>query len=509
MRGATGVRVRRLALVTIVLSALAHAQTTSAGPTSTEEISGVLRELQAEVRELRQAVSELKAESERYRWMETERLRQQVDAAQSSSAGAGKENQYTHTAPSPSEQGLARLEEEQGLLREKVNEQYQTKVESASKYRLRLSGIVLLNAFNNHGAVDSIDVPALAAIRSPQASGGSAGATLRQTEIGVEGFGPTLAGAHTRADLQFDFGGGFPAIPNGVTSGLLRMRTATVRLDWERTSVVAGQDALFLTPQSPTSLASLIVPALSYAGNLWGWIPQLRVEHRFDFPGQSRLTLQGGVLDPLTGELPATEYNRQPSAGENSRKPAAGARAAWSQRAFGRDFVFGVAGYYSKQNWGFNRDVNSWAGMADWEIPLAPWLKLTGEFYRGSAIGALGGGIGRSVLFNGLLSDPATLVRPLNSMGGWTQLKITPAPKIEFNGAVGQDNPFAQDLRFANALSYLNPYLSRNRGGLVNFVYRPRSDLLLSAEFRRLRTFEINNDSQTANHVNLAMGFLF
>jgi hypothetical protein len=114
------------------------------------------------------------------------------------------------------------------------------------------------------------------------------------------------------------------------------------------------------------------------------------------------------------------------------------------------------------------------------------------------------------VLFNGPLSDPATSVRPLNSMGGWAQLKVIPAPKIEFNGAAGQDNPFARDLRlFANSQSYLNPSLSRNRAGLVNFVYRPRSDLLFSAEFRRLRTFEINNDSQTANHVNLAMGFLF
>ena len=504
---AGSIRVSRLALGTIALCAFAKAQSMNSSPASNQEIVGVLRELQTEVRELKQAVSDLRAESERYR-AETARLRNQVEAAQSSTLG--EQGTQTARGESSSEQRLEKLEEEQGLLQQKVNEQYQTKVESASKYRLRLSGIVLLNAFNNQGAVDSIDVPTIATSRIPQASGGSVGATLRQTEIGVEGFGPVLAGARTRADLQLDFGGGVPAIPNGVTSGLLRMRTATLRLDWDRTAVVVGQDALFLTPQSPTSFASLIVPALSYSGNLWGWIPQIRVEHRFDLAGQSGLTLQGGVLDPLTGELPVTEYNRQPSAGENSRKPAAGARAAWSHRALGRDFVLGVAGYYSKQNWGFNRDVNGWAAMTDWQIPLASWLKLTGDFYRGSAVGAFGGGIGRSVLFNGLLSDPATSVRPLNSMGGWTQLKVVPAPKIEFNGAVGQDNPFAHDLRsFASVESYINPNLSRNRAGFLNFIYRPRSDLLLSAEFRRLQTFEINNNSQTANQVNLAMGFLF
>ncbi len=505
---ALGFRAGRLALVTIVVSAFTQAQSTNSGPTSAQEIGGVLRELQAEVGELKQAVSELRTESERYR-LEAERLRQQIEAAQSAPIVTAQASQAV-PGESSSEQRLTRLEEEQGLLQQKVNEQYQTKVESASKYRLRLSGIVLLNAFNNQGAVDNLDVPTIATFRSPLVSGGSVGATLRQTEIGIEGFGPTFAGARSSADLQLDFGGGVPNIPNGVTSGLLRMRTATVRLDWDHTAVVVGQDALFLAPQSPTSFASLIVPALSYSGNLWGWIPQIRVEHRFDLGGQSGLTLQGGVLDPLTGELPATEYNRQPSAGENSRNPAAGARAAWSQRVFGRDFVFGAAGYYSKQNWGFNRDVNSWAAMTDWEIPFTSWLKLTGDFYRGSAVGAFGGGIGRSVLFNGLLSDPATLVRALNSMGGWTQLKVIPAPKLEFNGAIGQDNPFARDLRsFASVESYINPNLSRNRAGFLNFIYRPRSDLLLSAEFRRLRTFEINNDSQTANQVNLAMGFLF
>lgn len=501
MRPTARLHATRIAL-TILLASTALAQTADSNA-SNQEIGGVLRELQAEVRELRQAVSELKAESEHYR-AETERLRQVVD---SSSPG----NNDAQGAPGGlSPERLARLEEEQGLLQQKVNEQYQTKVESASKYRLRLSGIVLMNAFNNQGAVDSIDVPTLATHRSPQFSGGSAGATLRQTEIGIEGFGPTFVGARTRADLQLDFGGGFPNVSNGVTSGLLRMRTATVRLDWDRTSVVVGQDALFLSPQSPTSFASLIFPALSYSGNLWGWIPQIRVEHRFQVASQSGLMLQGGILDPLTGEPPAAEYNRQPSAGENARKPAVGGRAAWSQRLLGRDFVLGVAGYSSKQNWGFNRDVNGWAAMTDWQIPFTSWLKLTGDFYRGGAIGAFGGAIGRSVLFNGPLSNAATLVRPLNSMGGWTQLKVIPASKLEFNGAVGQDNSFAHDLRsFANPQSYENPNLSRNRAGLVNVIYRPRSDLLLSAEFRRLRTFEINNDSQTANQVNLAMGFLF
>jgi hypothetical protein len=43
----------------------------------------------------------------------------------------------------------------------------------------------------------------------------------------------------------------------------------------------------------------------------------------------------------------------------------------------------------------------------------------------------------------------------------------------------------------------------------VNFIYRPRSDLLLSTEYRRLRTFDIFLPSQTADQMNLSMGILF
>src|SRR5581483_6035877 len=107
------------------------------------------------------------------------------------------------------------------------------------------------------------------------------GATLRQSEIGLEVFGPMLAGAKTSGTVQADFAGGFPFTWNGVNSGYFRLRTASARMDWENISVVAGQDDLFISPLSPTSFASLAVPALNYSVNLWGLIPQVRVEHRF------------------------------------------------------------------------------------------------------------------------------------------------------------------------------------------------------------------------------------
>src|SRR3981081_4503848 len=178
-----------------------------------------------------------------------------------------------------------------------------------------------MNLVSNQAWVDNIDLPTLAYARPPGDSGGSFGATLRQSEIGFEAFGPSGAGAKTRADLQLDLAGGFPSVPNGINSGLLRLRTGTMRMDWTNTSVVVGQDGIFFSPNSPTSFASLAVPALSYAGNLWSWVPQIRVEHRVILGEQSSLMFQGGILDPVSGEAPFAGYYRQEGPWESSRRP--------------------------------------------------------------------------------------------------------------------------------------------------------------------------------------------
>jgi len=408
----------------------------------------------------------------------------------------------------------ASLEEEYQLLTGKVDDQYQTKVESASKYHLRVSGIVLMNLFSNQGVVDNIDLPMLAYARPPGDSGGSFGATLRQSEIGFETFGPTFAGAKTRADLQLDLAGGFPSVPNGINSGLMRLRTATMRMDWTNTSIVAGQDEVFFSPNSPTSFATLAIPALSGAGNLWAWVPQIRVEHKMALSDNSSLMFQGGILDPVTGEIPGeapnSTYYRMAGPGEESRQPAYATRVAWTHNVNGQPLRLGAAGYYSRQDYGFNQNVDGWAGMADVQVPFNRQFSLSGEFYRGRALGGLYGGIGRSVLYSGPPGVAGTEVQALDSIGGWAQLKYRPANKWEFNAAFGMDNPYASDLKyFPGADAYGSQALARNQGSFVNMIYRPRSDLLFSAEYRHLTTYSLVDGGNSAGHLNLMMGVLF
>ena len=500
-------QVSRIALVSTValwLVAGSSAQAPQPGHDDSS-VNASLNELQSEVRELKDLVQQLKQETTASR-AEMTRLRQELEA------------ERTGLAANPAsgvdqvDVRVGHLEDEQQMLSGKVDEQYQTKVESASKYRVRLSGVVLFNLFSNQGTVDNMDVPTLAYRSGGLQSSGSFGGTLRQSIFGFEVFGPQLWGAKTSGNVNFDIGGGFPNTSDGVNAGLVRLRTATMRFGWKDTDLVVGQDQLFFSPNSPTSYASLIVPALSYAGNLWAWTPQMRVEHRIALSEKSSFTLQGGILDPLTGEPPYYSYTwyRIPQAGERARQPAYAGRIAYSHPLFGHTFTVGTAGYYSREDYGYGRNVNGYAAMADWSLPLDRWFSLNGSFYRGQAIGGLGGGIGRSVLYSGPLIDPTSSVLPLNSVGGWGQLKYRATSTLEFNAAFGQDNPFASDVRaFADAESYGDPTLTRNQGVFANVIYRPRSDLLFSLEYRRLKTFSIYDYDSTAGQVNLGMGILF
>ncbi|HVB55012.1 MAG TPA: hypothetical protein VNE63_01080 [Candidatus Acidoferrales bacterium] len=103
----------------------------------------------------------------------------------------------------------------------------------------------------------------------------------------------------------------------------------------------------------PTSLATLAVPPLSYAGDLWGWVPQVRIEHHLNFSETSSLLLEAGILDSLSGDLPFNSYDRYPSWGEQSGQPAYAARIAWSHRVFGQYITLGEGGYYGRETGSF------------------------------------------------------------------------------------------------------------------------------------------------------------
>jgi len=544
------VQVLVIAVFVLLHSPLAQCQNAAAPPSpgaapaesapapDIRALADSVRALQAQVQSLNSQVSELRAAEEREH-AEARALRSELNRATAKSvatpgvardayaSAASPENTAptaaaavaaagpAAAAPTSRDEGatiaerLTKLEDNQELTDAKVLEQSQTKVESGSKYRVRLSGMVLLNAFETRGAVDNLDFPQVAMASEVQGTSGAFAGSLRQSQLGVDVFGPDVAGAHTSANVRFDFAGGQADTSNGAVMGVVRLRTGTIRMDWADTSIVAGQDSLFFAPLVPTSLATVAIPALSYSGNLWVWTPQIRIEHRVALSDDSSLLLQAGILDSLTGDYPNPQ-DRVPSEGEQSGQPAYAARVAWSRHAFGRDITVGFGGYYGRQNWGFGRGVDEWAGTTDVTIPLGRYFDFTGEFYRGRALGGFGGGVGQSVVLSGPEMDPATAIHGLDSLGGWVQLKYKPKANFEVNFALGQDNPFAGELRkFPATEAFYGQLISRNLTPFVNFIYHARSNVLFSAEYRRLQTYNLDSSLETANQIGLSVGYIF
>ncbi|HXJ97081.1 MAG TPA: hypothetical protein VMT20_29945 [Terriglobia bacterium] len=515
-----------LAIVTVSLSAAPQSPPGARAVPTTSD-TPALGELQQQIRELSSALRDMRADVAAAH-NEAEALKQELgqtrvelmalkgdlasarEAKQAPPTSEGNPSQASESAGSHLDARVSKLEEAQQLLSSEVTDQDQKKVESGSKYRVRLSGMALFNAFSTRGATNNFDLPDYATARASGAPNGSTGATLRQSVLGLDVFGPEIAGAKTQADIRMDFFGGFSQTPSGVNSGLVRLRTAGLRLDWQNTSLVIGQYGPFFSPLSPTSLASVAYPALAASGNLWQWTPQAYVEHRINTSDGSTVTLQGGIMDPLAGEVPSGSPYRVAGPGESSGQPAYAARVAWGQGSQTNPLSFGVGGYYARQNWGYGRIINAWAATADWTVPVSRWFSVTGEFYTGRAIGGLGAAEGQSVAFNGEPVYPETAVHPSRSTGGWTQLKFMPLTKLEFNGAFGQDFSTPANLQYVTQRgSYSGPPIGRNQSVFVNGIYHLRSNLMFSAEYRRLRTAEPQPGIFTANQVSLSAATLF
>jgi hypothetical protein len=404
------------------------------------------------------------------------------------------------------------LQEQQQTLEAQVKLHDQTKVESSSKYPVHVSGLILFNSFVNRGIVDNTDLPEVALSSQGNTIGnGSAGASFRQTILGLEGSGPRIAGARTSATVDLDFFGGLAYTSYGTSAGLVRLRTASISLDWANDSIQAGMVAPLISPLSPSSYAMVAVPALGGAGNLWAWSPQLRYAHQIPLQSGRRLQLEFGLWDPPAAGYSTSEIVRSPSPGEASKQPGYESRVSYGTFAGEHPLQIGLSGYSSRQSYPGNKSVDSWAGAADWRVPLGGHIEVSGEGYRGRALGGLGGGTYKDVLYG---ADPVTgldAYRGLDTIGGWTQFKARFSQSLEANASIGLDNGFAGDFHSIILPSTATPtqLRARNKMAFGNLIFRPKTYLILSPEYRRIWTWPIHGSANTADIFTLSAGYQF
>lgn len=364
----------------------------------------------------------------------------------------------------------------------------------AQQRTVELTGFVLVNGFFNSARVNNSDVPQFA--ESDPVGLGAAGGSIRQTRLGVLLAEPNVLGGDFAGEIDVDFFGGQQASSGGRTFPLLRLRRAVATVTWQNVrptfQLLIGQEAPLVAERSPRSLASVGFPDFAGAGNLWLWIPQIRIGA--EVGTVLRIALQGAVLAPGTG-VAQGGFATQPDSAERTGRPylQGRMRLAWGPTDDPSEIAVGghTGWLLGKDSLSGDTLLVSRAFSADARIKLGV-LELVGEAFVGKALTGLGGGgIGQNVGAGGV---------PVRSKGGWGQLNLRPSPQWMVGGGCGLDDPDDTDVA--------------SGGRLKNFVceghaeWRPRGPLIFGFEFRRLQT-TYQAGEFTANHLNLAAGFRF
>jgi hypothetical protein len=430
----------------------------------------------------------------------TQRLAQEGQPSPQSTAQLASSSADPATAPASADD----LHDRQAMQETQIATLDQVKVESESKYQVKISGLVLLNGFVNTSQVDNAVAPAMA-VPGP----GSTGASLRQTVLGIDARGPRLAGATSHADLRVDFFGSAAATASGTSQtsyaelgGLLRLRTAHATLDWAHTQAFVELDRPIISPNIPTSLVAVAEPALAWSGNLWTWSPQVGISHTLDLGASSHLALEAALIDvPDPPQLQTVAVAGGVSESERSRWPGSEIHLGLLGKEDGP--AIGVGGYFSPHKPSANPEFNSWAATFDLRLPLPQSFEMSGSFYRGQGLGGVGGGA-----YKDYLTGKGESV-PLDDVGGWVQMKKRAGSRLEFNGAFGMDNAFSSELReYASAATgYLG--LARNRTFFGNAIYSPSAYLLFSLELRHITSSPITGPGADSNVIGVGAGYRF
>lgn len=291
--------------------------------------------------------------------------------------------------------------------------------------------------------------------------------TARQSILGLQvTSAKPLEGWTTSGLVEIDFYGSRPVDPGLQPQDRVlnqpRLRRAYLQLDKGTWKIVAGQDKMIIAPLDPISLSHVAIPLGASAGDLWAWLPQLRVENRQKF-GATTTLFQIGILRPSfgdqrLGDQGALNGNAVDSTfsgfGERSGQPFYQARMALSHPINGRNATVGAGAHYGREQVGAKRTIDSWAFTVDATLPVSSRFIFRGEGFVGSNLVPFDGGIIQGVGFvaplvntSNVILTPAKISK-IGAGGGWVEgiVPLTLDNKNVFYAGAGTDDPRDRNL---------------------------------------------------------------
>lgn len=405
---------------------------------------------------------------------------------------------------------LERAEAALSLLREHVATESSTQVRTRSRVQLELSARLIVNGWRTTGIGSNTEVPTFAAVARPadpqygSVGRRSLGLSMRQSIVGASVSVDSVLGGVLLADIELDF---FSRAldPNPPLFPEPRLRTARATLAWPRTEVMVGMETPLISDLNPITAAGVAIPTFAAAGNLWNWLPQIRVTRelwRRHAAMPVSIALQGAVMSPFSADRHVTDAAGL-DAGQLSGRPALESRArlqwghddeiAGLQSVLSRGGEIGLGTHGGWLRAVGDTNLTSWATSADARIALGHGVEIRGEAYRGRLLRGLGGGaIGQNF---GLLGENVERPGvPLTSAAGWVQLNAQWHPRVIAGVGCGTDRVLG-----------VSADRRRNSVCAVHAMWRPAQPLLLSFELRNFNT-RYAGGLQQARHVNIGFG---
>ena len=390
-----------------------------------------------------------------------------------------------HPSP-PAEAAPAPLEERVAIQERRTDELSQTKVETSQRMPITLTGMALFNAFLNGRASGGQQDPLTASLSDSRSAGG---ASLSQSIVGLTFHGPRVAGGgQVSGTFYMDLWGGSSSSLNH----LVRMRVATLQIDWKNQSLVVGQDKPIVSPREPNSLAQVAFSPLTAAGNLWLWQPQVRFEQRIAMGENAGVRAQAGVYQ--TSE-PSSSAPGEYQATLSAARPALQGRFEF-WRKFGEGGRIEIApGFHVSQSHVGGVSIPSDLFTIDWLIQPVSKVQLTGMFFQGENTAGIGG------LRQGFTITPKGQFLAVGATGGWAQVSYLATQRLTLNVYGGQESDRAADL--------LTGQITRNFAYAANGIYHLSSNVLFSLEAFQARTTYLGLPQRLVNHYDLALAYLF
>lgn len=355
-----------------------------------------------------------------------------------------------------------------------------------NKFPVTLTGTVLFNAFANGKSSAGRQYPVVVPATG-RAVG--AGASMRQTIIGLKFDGPTvLGGAKVRGSVQMDFFGGDASLAQTI-----RLRVAKLDLDWKNTTVGFAFDKPIIAQRDPDSLAQVAVSPLTGAGNLWLWQPQARMEQRRQLTAHSGL--RGQLALYQTAESGAGITDEYKASLEATRPGYQGRGEYWFERGARRVEI--GTGFHASATRVIEQSVPSRIFTLDWLVRPMSRMTITGTYFKGHNLGVIGGLRQGVSIKDYRLGDRAV---PVHGQGGWAQVKFQLTQRAALNLFTGQQDDRNHDL--------LSGAITKNQAHGANLMYRWGPNLMTSFEASQVRTSYFSN-TRINSHYDLAIAYMF